>query len=103
MRENYIYGSTDIGVRFPINNKFQLGADLGVDSLQLDGQKGGKVFAVGVIDTPYGTFSIGTPRLVMPQVFDVPGLGGSEVLDVVQGLSTGEFLRFMTFFPPPQA
>lgn len=96
--QNFIVGSSDARLRIPISDAFKIGADLGVDAVQLDGQSGGYVFATGVIASPYGKLSIGIPRLVMPQVFDVPSISGSEVLDVIQGRVSGELLRFMTYF-----
>ena len=96
--QNFIVGSSDARLRIPISDAFKIGADLGVDAVQLDGQCGGYVFVTGVIESPYGKLSIGIPRLVMPQVFDVPSIGGSEVLDVIQGRASGELLRFMTYF-----
>ncbi len=97
-RQDFIFGAADMAVRFRVSDQFKIGGDLGVDSLQLDGQRGGSVFATGVIEGAYGKLSVGIPRLVMPQVFDVPAIGGSEVLGVVQGLASGELLRFMSYF-----
>jgi hypothetical protein len=84
-------------VRFLATNDIKIGGDFGLESLKQSGQNGESVFATGVVESPYGKLSVGTPRLVMPQVFDVPPIGGSEVLDVVQGLVSGEFLRFISY------
>jgi len=96
--QNFIVGSSDASLRIPLSDAFKIGADLGVDAVQLDAQSGGYVFVTGVIASPYGKLSIGIPRLIMPQVFDVPSIAGSEVLDVIQGRASGELLRFMTYF-----
>lgn len=97
-KQTFIFARTDIHLRYSIGDGVKIGGDLGVDSLQVDAQRGGTVFATGVVDSPFGKLSIGIPRLVMPQFFDVPAFGGSEVLGVIQGLATGEVLRFMTYF-----
>lgn len=98
--QDFIFSTSDMGLRYALGEQITIGGDLGIDSLRVDGQSGGKVFATAVIDSPYGKFSAGIPRLVMPQVFDVPALGGSEVLDLLQGLASGEVVGFMTYFSP---
>lgn len=95
--QDFIYGSSDVGLRYTIIDGLELGADLGLDSLQLDGQTSGTTFATGIIGSPVGKLSLGIPRLVMPDVFDVPALGGSEMLDIVLGLASGEVLRFLSY------
>ena len=99
-QKDFVFGTYDMALRFAVTDQVKIGGDFGLDSVHLDGQSGGTAFATGVIDSPYGKLSAGIPRLVMPQFFDVPAMGGSEVLDVVQGLSSGELVRFMTYFSP---
>ena len=98
--KDFVFGAYDMALRFPVTTSVQIGGDFGLDGIHLEGQSGGTGFATAVIDSPYGKLSAGLPRLVMPQFFDVPALGGSEVLDVVQGLASGELVRFMTYFSP---
>ena len=100
-RQDFVFGGADFHLRLPVSKTLKIGVDLGVDAVQLDEQSGGSVFATAVIDSSFGKLSLGTPRLIMPQVFDVPPIGGSEVLDVIQGRASGEVLRFMTYFTSP--
>ncbi len=96
--QGFVYGKTDLSLHYRFGEGLQIGADLGVDSLQANGQHGGTVFATAGVESAFGKLSVGVPRLVMPQFFDVPAFGGSEVLGVIQGLASGEVLGFMTYF-----
>lgn len=98
MRQDFIYSTSDMELRFALTDTVTIGGDLGIDSVRLDKQGGGTTFVTGMIATPYGKVSAGIPRLLMPQFFDVPAIGGSEVLDVVLGEISGDLVRFMTYF-----
>lgn len=94
----FVYGQSDVAVRSGLSDGFSLGVDLGLDSLHVEGRHGGTAYPTGVIDSPYGKISIGIPRLVMPDFFAPPAFGGSEVLGLIAGLASGEWLRFLTYF-----
>jgi len=95
--QDFFYGQSDLAVRSGLGDGFAFGADLGLDSLHVKGQNGGTAYPSAVIDSPYGKLSIGIPRLVMPDFFAPPALGGSEVLGLITGLASGDWLRFMTY------
>jgi hypothetical protein len=97
-KKDFVYGTADFGLRYSINDQFAIGADIGTNFVRYKEKSGGTNFATGVVQSPYGKLSVGIPRLVMPQVFDVPAIGGSEVLDVIEGKVAGEWLRYMTYF-----
>ena len=97
-KKDFVYGTADFGLRYSISGQFAIGADIGTNFVRYKEKSGGTNFAAGVVQSPYGKLSVGIPRLVMPQVFDVPSIAGSEVLDVIQGRASGELLRFMTYF-----
>jgi hypothetical protein len=97
-KRDFVYGTADFGLRYSINDQFAIGADIGTNFVRYQEKSGGTNFATGVVQSPYGKLSVGIPRLVMPQVFDVPAIGGSEVLDVIEGKVAGEWLRYMTYF-----
>jgi len=97
-KHTLIYGSYDTGLRYILTDQFKIGADLGLDYTQLDEANGGASYLTGVIDSRYGKISIGKPRLVMPAVFDAPELGGSRMLDLLQGRSSEEWQIIGAFF-----
>ena len=97
-KKDFVYGTADFGLRYSISEQFAIGADIGTNFVRYKEQNGGTTFATGVVESRFGKLSVGIPRLLMPQVFDVPALGGSEVLDVIEGKVAGEWLRYMTYF-----
>lgn len=90
--ETFAFAEFDLGYRFPVLDGYKIGADVGINAVQNSGQRGDAVFAAAVLDSPYGKLSVGMPRLVIPQAFDTPALGGSEVVQLVAGIFTGEIL-----------
>lgn len=86
------FAQFDLGYLYPLSDGLKFGAEVGVDAVQQAGQRGDAVFAAAVLDSPYGKLSLGLPRLVIPQVFDTPAIGGSEVAQLVAGIFTGEIL-----------
>ncbi len=96
--KTFAFAQFDLGYRFPVSTGFTLGADVGVDAVKQSGSRADAVFAAAVLDSPYGKLSVGMPRLVIPQVFDTPAIGGSEVAQLVAGIFTGEILTDANLF-----
>lgn len=94
----FIFSRVDLAYRLPLSEGFTLGADMGIDAVKRGGDRGQAVFAAAVLESPYGTLSVGMPRLVMPQVFETPAVGGSEVAQLVAGIFTGDVLTDANMF-----
>ncbi len=94
----FIYSQFDLAYRLPLADGFKLGADVGMDVVRRGSDNGRAVFAAAVLDSPYGKLSVGMPRLVMPQVFDTPAIGGSEVAQLVADIFTGDVLTDANMF-----
>jgi len=96
---DYFYGNGDVSFRWSTANNFKFGTDFGIETFDFlhieDFIEFSSYYAAGVVEGRFGKMSIGMPRGVMEQYFNVHALGGSEFYDLAFLLIGTDFVKLL--------
>ena len=100
--DRYFHANGDVSFRWSTATDFKFGADLGIEtfrSLSDDLYYGTSAYyAAGVVEGQFGKISIGMPRSVMEEYFNIPTISGSELLGVFVDVSGSAAVRSVKLF-----
>jgi hypothetical protein len=100
--ENYLYGNGDVSFRWSTASDLKFGVDLGIEAYHLSNDdltyNTSAYYAAGVVEGQFGKVSIGMPRSVMNEYFNIPKIGGSEVLGLELGFIHSDLVRYIKIY-----
>lgn len=100
--ERFYAGNGDVAFRWSTANDLNYGVDVGFETFgflnDVFSYDISAYYAAGVVEGGFGRVSIGMPRGVMSDYFEVPSFGGSKLFDTELVLFGSDFYRLFKLY-----